>query len=35
MTAALVSGAAALTSGQTAKQPTVRAELKVKRYFLP
>lgn len=34
-TAALISGAAALSNGQTAMQPTVRAEPKVKRYFLP
>jgi hypothetical protein len=34
-TAALISGATALTNGQSAAQPTVRAEPKVKRYFLP
>jgi hypothetical protein len=34
-TAALISGATALTDGQIAMQPTVRAEPKVERYFLP
>jgi hypothetical protein len=34
-TAALVSDSGAITTSQTAQQPTVRAEPKVKRYFLP
>jgi triacylglycerol lipase len=34
-TPALLSGANALTNSQIAKQPTLRSEPKVKRYFLP